>query len=235
MYLIDTTLRDGEQAPGVSFTLDEKLKIADMLDKMGIEEVEAGTPAMGSREINDIRVLVKNRFSFSLGSWCRSKLSDVEAAVKAGTQGINISFPVSGLHQQMLGKNGGWVLAQLPVFIKSAKKYFDFVSIGAQDASRADPDFLNEFIYTALSYGTHRIRIADTVGKLDPISVIKLFERLSKKFRGACFEFHGHNDLGMATANTVTALKSGATCASATINGIGERAGNAALEEIIVA
>ena len=234
-YLIDSTLRDGEQAPGVAFTLTEKLRIAEMLHRLGIEEIEAGTPAMGEKEVEDIRSIVKCGFNFRVTSWCRSKETDIKAAVKTQSQGISISFPLSDLHQQLLGKDRKWVLDQLVFLTGIARDYFGFVAVGAQDASRADVNFLDEFIYTALEQGVRRIRIADTVGKMDPFAVCKLMSRLTSRFPSASFEFHGHNDLGMATANTLAALRSGSVCASMTVNGIGERAGNAALEEVIMA
>lgn len=119
--------------------------------------------------------------------------------------------------------------------VNYATSYFEYVAIGAQDASRADYPFLTEFAGTAFSLGVSRVRIADTVGLLNPITTSLLLKKLVKQYPGNSFEFHGHNDLGMATANTFAALHSGANAASVTVNGLGERAGNAALEEIVLA
>jgi homocitrate synthase NifV len=134
-----------------------------------------------------------------------------------------------------MDKTFDWVFEAMQTLIPYAKSYFERVYVGAQDASRADPDFLNRFVERALYLGTSRIRIADTVGILNPVSVAALFSGLSKDFPDADFEFHSHNDMGMATANALTALLNGASGVSCTVNGLGERAGNAALEELLIA
>jgi homocitrate synthase NifV len=234
-YLIDTTLRDGEQAPGVVFHIKEKLHIAELLDKAGISEIEAGTPAMGKQEIADIRTIVEAGFSFKTLSWSRAVKSDIDAAIAAGTQGINISFPVSEIHQLAMSKDSQWVMKTLNETVQYASSVFDYVVVGAQDASRANLSFLTDFIGASLFLGAKRVRIADTVGILNPLSTARLFQKVKKSFPDGIFEFHGHNDLGMATANTVVALTSGADAASLTVNGLGERAGNAALEEVVMA
>jgi len=234
-YLIDTTLRDGEQAPDVVFNLKEKLRIAALLDKALIPEIELGTPAMGKQEINDMNIIVNEGFNFKTLSWCRATKSDIDAAVKSGTNGINISFPVSDIHQIAMAKDHKWVIKTLYEMVHYASSKFEYVAIGAQDASRADFLFLSDFIGEAMFLGVDRVRIADTVGILNPITTASLFQKLITYFPEANFEFHGHNDLGMATANTLVALSSGARSASLTVNGLGERAGNAALEEVVMA
>lgn len=233
--IIDTTLRDGEQAPGVVFLLKEKLAICDLLDKAGIPEVEIGTPAMGKREIRDLKTIVGHGFHFKTLSWCRGRITDIVAAERSGSNGVHISFPISDIHLAALEKNKSWVMDSMKELVSYASDRFEYVTVGAQDASRADAVFLNEFIDAAESLGVVRVRIADTVGILSPMSTYKLFRAIRKKHGHIGLEFHGHNDLGMATANTVTALKAGADYASLTVNGIGERAGNAALEEVVMA
>ncbi len=235
LHLIDSTLRDGEQAPGVVFTLGEKLRIADLLDTCGVKEVEVGTPAMGLDEQEAIRQIVRSGFRFDKLCWARAKESDIEDSAKTGANRINISFSVSDIQLLAMGKNTSWVMKQLRPLISFARRRFDFVAVGAQDASRANREFLDEFISACVAEGVDRIRIADTVGILNPFSTAKLFSEISQKFPRTDFEFHGHNDLGMATANSVSAFLSGAQSASATINGLGERAGNACLEELAVA
>lgn len=234
-HIIDSTLRDGEQAPGVVFTLDEKLRIAGMLEDCGIKELEVGTPAMGKDELHMIREIVQAGFRFDKLCWARAKEFDIEESAKTGANRINISFPVSDVQLSAMGRNTDWVMSQLRPIISFARKRFDFIAIGAQDASRANPEFLNEFISACLAEGVDRIRLADTVGILNPFSTAQLFSSVSEKFPFVDFEFHGHNDLGMATANSVAALLSGASSVSATVNGLGERAGNAFLEEIAAA
>ena len=233
-YLIDTTLRDGEQAPGVVFHLKDKIRIAEMLDRANIPEAEIGTPAMGRKEIEDIRTITGAGFRFKTIAWSRAVIEDVGEAAKSGTDGINISFPVSEIHQEVLGKDKRWVMDTLRNLARLASGEFDYFTIGAQDASRSDYVFLTEFVGQALSLGASRVRIADTVGVLNPVSTANLFKSLKKDFPDGIFEFHGHNDLGMATANTLVALTSGAREASLTVNGLGERAGNAALEEVVM-
>jgi len=234
-YLIDTTLRDGEQAPGVVFHLNEKLRIAALLDKARVPEIEVGTPAMGKKEIGDIRTLVNSGFKFKTLAWCRATKFDIDAAVKAGTNGVNISFPVSTIHQLAMAKDHKWVINTMHEVVRYASSKFEYVAIGAQDASRAEFHFLSDFIGEALWLGAARVRIADTVGILNPITTTRLIRKIKKYFPNGQFEFHAHNDLGMATANTLVALSSGAGAASLTVNGLGERAGNAALEEVVMA
>jgi homocitrate synthase NifV len=234
-HIIDTTLRDGEQAPGVVFSLSEKIEIARQLNELGIPELEIGTPAMGENEQNDIRTLTSQGFSFESTSWCRATIADLQAALKCGATRVNLSFPVSDLQLETLGRNRAWVRKTLPEIMQFATSNFEFVAVGAQDASRANPEFLNEYIHRTTFYGAKRVRIADTVGILNPLSVQNLFQNLKANFPGVDFEFHGHNDFGMATANHVVALQAGAKSVSLTVNGLGERAGNACLEEVAFA
>ncbi len=234
-YLIDTTLRDGEQAPGVVFSIDEKVKIASLLDEAGVSELEIGTPAMGNEEIADIKTLTSQGFSFLATAWARATLVDIRSSARAGLDRINLSFPVSDGLLLAMRKDRFWLYQTLGELIDVAKNEFQFVAVGAQDASRASDTQLNEFISAAHTLGVHRIRLADTVGKMNPMQVANLFSRYAFAYPNVEFEFHGHNDLGMATANSLTALQSGASCVSATLLGLGERAGNASLEQLMAA
>lgn len=234
-HIIDTTLRDGEQAPGVVFSLPEKIEIAHLLDQLRIPELEIGIPAISRSEQNDIHCLLNQGFSFKSTCWARATRHDLNAALNTGANRVNLSFPVSEVQLKALGKSIDWVFKELPEIMKMATDRFSFVAVGAQDASRADRNLLKQYVAAAEFYGARRIRIADTVGILNPQSTKELFTDLSFAFPETDFEFHGHNDFGMATANHVVALTSGATSVSLTVNGLGERAGNGALEEVIYA
>ena len=233
-YLLDTTLRDGEQAPGVVFSLKDKLLICSLLDKAGLPEIEAGTPAMGANEIEDIKTICRQGFKFKTLSWCRALKADIDKAILTGTNGVHISFPVSEIHLNAMGKAKGWIYDTMKEILPYAHGNFEYVSVGAQDASRTDIKFLESFVRNAEKLCAVRVRIADTVGILNPFSTYELIHRIKIKFR-IPIEFHGHNDLGMAAANSLAAIKAGAEAVSVTVNGIGERAGNAALEEVALA
>ena len=233
--IIDTTLRDGEQAPGVAFTLKEKLALVRLLERAGVDELEVGIPAMGPSACREIRAMVALGPHCRLTSWCRALVSDVNLAAKCGTGGVHISFPVSAILLRAMGKTANWVLDQLDELVAPALQRFQLVSVGAQDAFRADPDFLQAFVRAAAASGAQRVRIADTVGLARPSQVARLLRSLTDAAGAAGLEFHGHNDLGMATANSVAAVEAGIGAVSVTVNGIGERAGNAALEQVAVA
>jgi len=235
--IIDTTLRDGEQAPGVVFSLNEKLTIAKMLDDIGIEELEVGSPFISDRNIKVIQKIVNSGFKFRSSCWSRAKTEDIDAAAKTGAEAINISYSISDIQLSAMGKDRNWVFSTMPQIILYAQKRFKYVSLGAQDASRADFNLLTKYIKTAEELGVHRIRVADTVGILNPFSTYELISKVVSILSSddMAIEFHGHNDLGMATANSISALHAGADCVSVTVNGLGERSGNAPLEEVIMA
>jgi len=234
-WIIDTTLRDGEQAPGVSFGRAAKLAISRALDRAGVDELEVGIPAMGPQVRQDIRHMAALGLKCRLSVWCRAHLDDLAAAARCRVGGVHFSFPVSAIHLDALGRDRAWVLSQMHALVHGARQDFDCVTVGAQDATRADPDFLIQFAVRARAAGVQRMRIADTVGAARPGTVVEIIRAISAAVPGLDLEFHGHNDLGMATANALSALEAGARAISVTVNGLGERAGNTALEQIAMA
>ncbi|MFI3268760.1 MAG: pyruvate carboxyltransferase [Rikenellaceae bacterium] len=232
---IDTTLRDGEQAPGVAFTLEEKIRLAEMLDEAGVDEIEAGIPAMGRLALAEMQAITSLGLSCRTLSWCRAMLADIKEASRANTNGVHLSLPVSEKLLNTMGKSRYWVLSQLRELVAFGLDMFEYVSIGAQDASRADHAFLQEFASAVEASGACRLRLADTVGLLNPFSSQELVRVVKSVTPNLALEFHAHNDLGMACANSLAAWLAGAESVSTTVNGLGERAGNAALEEVALA
>ena len=233
--IIDSTLRDGEQSPGVAFTRKEKIAVAHMLDCVGVDEIEAGTPAMGEEICETVREIVQLRLKSRICVWSRALEEDVEKGASTGAEAIHIAFPISSRQLHAMDKNWGWIEQRMCHVINHAKKYFQYVSIGAQDASRCDVEQLFRFVDLAENMGVSRVRIADTVGMFTPVSLMHLICQIRKIYPSLPIDFHGHNDLGMATANAITAWQAGVTDLSVTVNGLGERAGNAALEEVVMA
>ena len=232
--LIDSTLRDGEQAPGVSFSRKEKLKLAHLLNVIGVDEIEAGTPAMGAEEVTNIRAISRANLDCRISVWSRALRNDIEMSARTEAQGIHIAFPISDIQLRTINKDWMWVCDVLPELVEYARRYFPFVSVGAQDASRTKHEQLYQYMSLVQQADVTRVRIADTVGLFTPVSLYHLISQLKVDFPSIELDFHGHNDLGMATANAITAWQAGAENVSVTVNGLGERAGNSPLEEVVM-
>lgn len=235
LQIVDTTLRDGEQAAGIVFSKEEKIRIARFLDKIGIAVIEAGIPAMGPCEQEVIEILLSMGLKAKIMTWNRALLSDVKASVACGVEYVHISVPVSDIHiKYKLGKSRQWVIDSMVRAVTFAREKGCTVSVGAEDASRADQEFVVKLATKAEEAGAVRFRYADTVGVLDPFQTYENIKRL-KNFTGLAIEFHAHNDFGLAVANALSAYRAGATWIDTTVNGIGERAGNTCLEDFLKA
>ena len=231
----DTTLRDGEQTAGVSFTDDEKIAIARALDAAGVPEMEVGIPVMGAHEVELIRAINAAVRHAQTMVWARMAEADLAAALQCNADVVHLSISVSDIQiERKLNKSRAWVLKTMRDFVTRAADAGAAVSVGFEDASRADEGFLAEAAVLAQRLGAVRVRYADTLGLLEPFNTHRRIAALRSEI-DIDIEMHAHNDLGLATANTLAAVLAGATHASTTVNGLGERAGNAALEEVVMA
>lgn len=231
----DTTLRDGEQTAGVAFTPDEKIQIARALAAAGVPEMEVGIPIMGNEERETISALNQMKLPSELMVWGRMCGPDLAAAIKSDARSINLSIPVSDIQlSHKVKKSRAWVLDSIKTWVPRAIDAGLRVSVGCEDASRADLDFLRIVAEFAQRSGARRLRFADTLGILDPGSTFSCIQTLVQTV-DLDIEMHAHNDFGLATANTLMAVRAGATHVNTTVNGLGERAGNAALEETVMA
>ena len=235
VHVVDTTLRDGEQTAGLVFSAEEKVEIAKALDKAGIYAIEAGIPAMGREEQEALKGILSAGLSAQVVAWNRASFRDILLAVNCGFSCIHISVPVSDLHiQYKLRKSREWVLQTFAESLDYARSFGCRIFAGAEDASRADEEFFLQVAEVAVGKGAERIRFADTVGCLDPFKTYELMRDLVQR----CplpIEAHLHNDFGLASANTISAVRAGVEFVSVTVGGIGERAGNASLEKTVEA
>lgn len=242
VIIFDTTLRDGEQSPGCSMNLAEKLRMAAVLEALGVDVIEAGFPIASPGDfeaVHEVAKMVKNAIVCALA---RAKEADIEAAAKAiapaPRRRIHTFIATSPLHRKhKLNMEPREVLAAITASVTFARKFTDDVEWSAEDAVRTEPDFLVHAVEAAIKAGAKTINIPDTVGYALPTEYGAIFAMLKERVEGAdsvIFSTHCHNDLGLAVANSLAGVANGARQVECTVNGIGERAGNAALEEIVM-
>ncbi|ACV46176.1 pyruvate carboxyltransferase [Halomicrobium mukohataei DSM 12286] len=233
VQFLDTTLRDGEQAPGISLSPDEKARIARQLDAAEIDVIEAGSACTGPGERKTISRVADLDLDATVTSFCRGIRNDIDLALECGVDGINLVVPASDRHvEDKVGTSREDNVASTVELVEYAKAQGLWVEVIGEDGSRADLDYLEELLGAAIDAGADRICWADTVGHATPDGALEAVSRLSKL---GPVSAHTHDDLGLAVMNALVAVAAGADMVHGTINGIGERAGNVALEEVAIA
>ena len=232
-HFFDTTLRDGEQTPGISFTHKEKLSIAQALNELGIDIIEAGFPVISQGDFEACRDIVKMGLDSEVIGLARTKKIDIDKVIEADMDSIHLFLATSDLHmREKLHLTKDEVIETIRETVSYAKEHYSTILFSAEDATRSDLDFLIKANLTAVKSGATRINIPDTVGTISPMAfghiIKKNYEALPKNVRIAA---HCHNDFGLAVANTIAGFENGASEAQTTILGLGERAGNASFEE----
>jgi D-citramalate synthase len=233
VQFLDTTLRDGEQAPGVSLSSDEKVAIARKLDHAGVSTIEAGSACTGAGERETISRVSSENLDARVTSFCRGIERDIDLALDCGVDGINLVVPASERHiERKVGTTRDGVIETTVELVEYAREHGLWVEVLGEDGSRADPGFLTELMAGAIDAGADRICYCDTVGYATPEHTGEIVAQLAEL---GLTSTHTHDDLGMAVTNALASIAAGADLVHATVNGIGERAGNVALEEVAIA
>ncbi len=243
LIIFDTTLRDGEQSPGASMTRDEKVRIARALERMRVDVIEAGFPAASDGDFEAVRAVAESVAESTVCALARALDRDIDRAAEAlegtGSSRIHTFIATSPIHmEKKLRMSPDEVLAQAVRAVERARRYTDDVEFSPEDAGRSDPDFLCRVLEAVIAAGARTVNIPDTVGYNLPDQFGRLIAGLIERVPNAdqaVFSVHCHNDLGLAVANSLAAVANGARQVECTINGLGERAGNAALEEVVMA
>ncbi len=233
--VFDTTLRDGEQTPGVSLTPEKKLAVAKQLDQLGVDVIEAGFAAASEGELEALKLIAGEGLRAEVCSFARGVQEDIDAVLKSGASSVFLVIPSSDMHiHHKLKKTREDMLALTGECVQYAKDQGLMVELGPEDSTRSNIVFLKEMIAQGVSAGADRVTPCDTVGVLTPEKTYEFFWDLKKTFPHVPLGVHCHDDFGMAVANSVAALRAGAKEVHVTLNGLGERAGNAALEEVVI-
>jgi len=241
--VFDTTLRDGEQSPGCSMNLDEKLQMAFKLQDLGVDIIEAGFPIASEGDFAAVKAVAASCREVGVAALCRTAPQDVaraaEALAGAVRPRIHTFVATSDIHlEHKLKKSRAEVIAMTRAAVSQARNFTDEVEFSAEDATRSDIDYLCQVLETAVDAGASVLNIPDTVGYTTPMEYSSLIKQIRERVvrdRKVVISVHCHNDLGLAVANSLAAIEAGARQVECTINGIGERAGNASLEEIVMA
>jgi len=235
VIIYDTTLRDGEQTPGVSFTPGQKLEIARLLDELGVQQIEAGFPVVSEGEREAVRRIAREGLDADVLCLARTLRGDVDAAVECEVDGVITFIATSDLHlRHKLKMSREEVLERVADTVEYAKDHGLWVAFSAEDGTRTEFEFLEKVYRTAEECGADRVHATDTVGVMIP-EAMRLFVRRIREVVDVPVGVHCHDDFGLAVANSLAAVEAGAQAVSTTVNGIGERAGNAALEEVVMA
>src|SRR5215211_5996168 len=242
IWVFDTTLRDGEQSPGATMTVDEKLEVADALVALGVDIIEAGFPAASPGDFEAVKLIAERVKGATVAGLARTNQNDIEQAAAAirGAESARIHtfIATSDIHlRHKLRMTREEVLDRVTAMVKLAKGFTGDVEFSAEDATRSDWDFLVQVFSRAIEAGATTLNVPDTVGYTTPSEYAALMEHLQANvpaIQDVIISVHCHNDLGMATANTLAAVAAGARQIEVTVNGIGERAGNTALEEVVM-
>jgi len=233
--VLDTTLRDGEQTPGVALAPEKKLEIARALDDLGVDIIEAGAAMTSEGERKAIKLISKEGLDAEICSFVRAVREDIDAALSCDVDSVHLVIPTSDIHLKYKLKKTRQKAQKMALeVLRYALDHGLTVEFSAEDASRTDPAFLSEFLSAAVKEGAHRICMCDTVGVLTPERSRELFSTITKLVK-VPVAVHCHDDFGMATANTIAAVQAGAQEVHVTVNGLGERGGNTALEEVVLA
>lgn len=233
--IVDTTLRDGEQKAGIAFKIEDKVEIAKILDRSGVYQIEAGIPSMGGDEKKTLQKIMELNLNSKISAWNRMSIHDIKSSVECKVDIIHISIPSSDIQiNSKLKKDRYWVIENMKNCISYAKEKGFEVTLGLEDASRADQEFLVDICKVALRDGVSRVRYADTVGVLYPNIIYEKIKNIKERV-DIEIEIHAHNDFGMAIANSIAAVKANATYVDCTFGGIGERAGNCNYSNFIIA
>lgn len=231
---LDTTLRDGEQTPGASLTPEKKLRIAKRLDELGVHVIEAGSAVASEGELRAIQLIAKEKLRAEVMSFARSLKADIDAVLRSDAQSVHLVVPTSPIHlKYKLKKSEDEVIEMAMDATEYAKDHGLIVELSSEDATRSEMGFLKKVFASGIEAGADRLCACDTVGVLTPERSREFYGELSSSFK-VPVSVHCHNDFGMAVANSIAGLQAGARQVHATVNGVGERAGNASLEEIVM-